>query len=418
MPFPGLDRSSRVVIVGAGAAGLAAAEALARAGYARTLVLEKDTRVGGKCSTFTFRGRAYELGAGALTTAYTNVRDLMRQHDVRASPGASGLFVDLDHGRATWVPPPVSLRSSLGLGLESVRFAAALAREPRLREPGFDGLSRDLAAPFATWAKERGALGIAKMIEPWLTGFGYGYLDETPAAYALKYALLFRLPVFELLDTGYQGLWERVARDLDVRLDAAVKRVERDRTSSAPIAIETTRGRFEADALILACDLRAALAFLDVDDEERALFSRVRDVDYHVVATRLERPPNARYGFFPKAFDRSRAGEPIFFYRRFLESELVLVYTMPPAGTPLAASEERVLRALDRIGWRPRDVERTHAWSYFPHVDGGAMREGYYERLEARQGLRRTFLAGELCAFTTVESVTAYSRALVARFFA
>lgn len=312
------------------------------------------------------------------------------------------------------MPPPLKEHPWWQLGAEGAKLAATLWSEKRLRRPGFAGLSSDLCAPFSEWARARRLEGVAKLIEPWFTGFGYGYLDEVPAAYVLKYVALFRFPISELLDEGYQGLWERVASRLDVRLGTSVERVVRGER----VKVDAGAQSFTFDALILACPLDAALDFLDASDDERALFSQVSYNDYHVIAAHLEGAPSARYGFFPQHFDRAHAGELIFWYRRWMKSDLVLYYALPPAGTPLEATEDVVRATVGRLGGRVTQIHTRHAWRYFPHVSPAAMRAGYYDRLESLQGQRRTYYAGELLSFSTVESTVSYARDLVARHFA
>jgi hypothetical protein len=406
-----LGPDARIGIVGAGAAGLSAAHFLARSGRRNVTLLEAGDRVGGKCHTIVHEGRSYELGAGAVTSAYDEVRALMREHGVRASAGLGGAFVDVERNRTSFIPPPLLRNAPWRIALEAPRLAARMLVERRLLRPGFDGISDDVELPFATWARKNGVERIAALIEPWFTGFGYGYFDEIPAAYVLKYLALFRFPVLEILEGGYQGLWERVAAKHDVRLGAAVQRV----TRGSEITVETTAGAHTFDALILACPVDAALGFMDASPEERDLWSRVRFVDYHVVGARLENGPRARYGFFPAHFTRQHAGEVVFFYRRWLDRDLVLYYTLPGEDGTLAGSVAAVRATVERLGGRILDVPIQKAWRYFPHVRTDDLRGGYYEKLESMQGTRNTWLAGELCAFTAVEPVVAYSRALVER---
>jgi predicted NAD/FAD-binding protein len=408
-----LPVSARIGVVGAGASGLALAHALGQTGYRNVTVLEREERVGGKCSTFFHEGRSYELGAGALTSAYGNVRALMAEVGARSTWGLSGQFVDVGNGSATYVPAPLREHPWWQLGAEGARLVATFLGERRLLRPGFAGLSPQLQMPFSEWARARRLQGVARLIEPWFTAFGYGYLDEIPAAYVLKYVSLFRFPVSELLDEGYQGLWERVARQLDVRLGVKVDRV----TRGDQVTVDAGPERWTFDALILACPLDGALGFLDASEDERTLFSQILHNDYHVVAAEIEGPPTARYGFFPQHLDRTHAGQLIFWYRRWLESDLVLYYALPPAGQSLETTEATVRATVGRLGGRVRRVHTRRAWRYFPHVTTAAMRAGYYERLEALQGRRRTYYAGELLSFSTVESVVAYARDLIARHF-
>ena len=413
-----IDSEARIGVIGAGASGLAAADALRRAGYGSVTVLEKSERVGGKCCTFFHDGRSYELGAAAITSAYVDVHALMGECGVRSSAGIGGVFVDLEtgHRRSTYVPAALrgSPLAAARLGREGVRYAAALWRERRILRPGFAGISPELCAPFSSWARARGLEGVASLIEPWFTGFGYGRFDEVPAAYVLKYSGLFRFPLGELLVTGYQGLWERVAARLDVRLGVRIERIRR----GAEVVVETDRETFAFDFLVVACPPEDALGILDAADEERELFSRVVYENYHVVAASVEGAPgSARYGFVPRHLRRDRAGRVAFWYRRWMESDVVVYYCLPPAGTKPDETIETVRRDVVQMGGKVTHVHRKQAWRYFPHIASDDMRLGYYDRLEAMQGRRRTYFVGELFAFATVQNVVAYARALVARCF-
>ncbi len=398
-------------MIGAGASGLATAHALRRAGCREVTVLERGTRVGGKCCTFFHEGHSYELGAGAITAAYRNVHALMRETGVRSRAGVGGLLVDVDAKRSSFVPDALRGSPLLGVGTESARLVAALVRERRILSPGLSSISSELHLPFAEWARRNRLERIAAMLEPWCTGFGYGYFDEVPAAYILKYLALFRFPVGELLESGYQGLWERVAASLDVRLGVRIERVAR----SSAVEVHAGEHVWAFDAVVVTCPLDEAARFLDLGEEERALFSRVVYQDYDVVAASVDRPPRVRYGFVPRHLKRDRAGHAVFWYRRWLDRSLVLYYALPPAGSSIETTAEVVRADVERMGSRITSIERLHRWHYFPHVVKRDMDEGFYERLEALQGQRNTYYAGEIFAFSAVETVVAYANQLVRR---
>lgn len=73
LPSPALAAGKKVIVVGAGVAGLAAAEALTRRG-AEVTVLEARGRIGGRAVTDTtsFDGKPFDLGAGWLTVPEQN----------------------------------------------------------------------------------------------------------------------------------------------------------------------------------------------------------------------------------------------------------------------------------------------------------------------------------------------------------
>ena len=66
----------RVVVVGAGPAGLLTAHYLREHGYRNVVILEKLGRVGGLCDTVTADGRSFDLGANYVTPGYTQILKL------------------------------------------------------------------------------------------------------------------------------------------------------------------------------------------------------------------------------------------------------------------------------------------------------------------------------------------------------
>jgi hypothetical protein len=73
---------------------------------------------------------------------------------------------------------------------------------------------------------------------------------------------------------------------------------------------------------------------------------------------------------------------------------------------------------LQRLGARLDRVLAVRRWHYFPHVSTADMAAGFYEKLEAMQGRRRTCYCGEIMSFSTLECSARYARDLVNRFFA
>jgi 2-polyprenyl-6-methoxyphenol hydroxylase-like FAD-dependent oxidoreductase len=413
-------RDARICIVGAGAAGLSAARALRRLGYRRITVLERERRVGGKCYTIQHEGRAYELGAGALTRAYRNVRALMAETGVRCSAMYTQAFVDLDERRARWLPLDLSGGGLWSLGVQATRFARELWRNRRIWQPGFEGVSAELCRPFDAWCQARGVERIGEMIKPWATGFGYGFFDEVPTAYLLKYTTLFVPPLLEILEHGYGGLWERVARGIegaDIRLGTSIVRIERE---EGAVRVHTAEGAtLEFDALVIACPLDETLRFMDVTPVEVELFSRIRYYDYWVVGAVVEGLPRATCLFVPRHFEREYVGAPMFVYQRWPGSSgLTCFYGFARRREGYEAdARDAVCAMVERLGGTVRSMPVTMFWRYFPHVSPEDMAAGFYSRLEALQGQRATYYCGELLGFTTVETTVDYARAMVARYF-
>ena len=65
-----IDKNAKIVIIGAGPAGLSTAWYLSKNGFNNVTVLEKLGRVGGLCKSLTVDGMSYDLGANYVTWAY------------------------------------------------------------------------------------------------------------------------------------------------------------------------------------------------------------------------------------------------------------------------------------------------------------------------------------------------------------
>lgn len=393
--------SARIAIVGGGASGVAAARALRRLGYRRVTLFEREPQVGGKCCTMVYGGRSYELGAALLTPMYHHVRALMREVGVRATAQAGAI-------RA------LRPRRWPQLAAGGLRFWRELTRHRRILRPGFAGLSDNLALPFDDWCRTTRCEEMQAFLEPLVTGFGYGFLRELPAAYVLKYATLFGVPVFEILGDGYGGLLSKVAASLepvDIRVGARVTGVERH---LAGVTVRTSEGPSEFDALIVACPLDEALSFLDATAREVELFERIRYEPYFVIGAMVDGPlPRERYLFLRPNLARESIGRPMFAYRRWASADTVFFYGFAREADWESAARCDVASSVEQLGGHVRDVVVARKWRYFPHVQTDDIASGYYRKLEGLQGARRTYYCGEIVAFGAVETVVEYAHALV-----
>ncbi len=425
------DLDARIGIIGAGAAGLTVARALTQKGFRRVTVLERDSRVGGKCSTVVHEGRSYELGATALSPRCPNVRALARELGLKAVANADRSFpgvnwrrsaflpplsIDVDSGRATLWSPVLRAESLQSVAAGSLRLGIETFRSRDTCNPGHRSIPGEMSLPFTEWIREaRIGSGAHLLVDPLVTPLGYGYLTETPAAYVLKYLSVAIAPPFlELLDSGYQGLWEAAARGLDVRLDVTIRSVKR----AEQIVVETDRGDWTFDALVLTSPLDEALSFLDATAEEARLAAKIKYNDYRVVIASAAGLPDNRYVLLPKHFDASTRGEVLFWQKRWHGSDVYTFYAYGREGSPLDETTVRVRETVRRIGGTLTNVHHEKKWRYFPHVSPEDLAGGFFERMEDMQGARHTYYAGELLSFAMVETVMSQAHDLVNRHFA
>ncbi|HTX73673.1 MAG TPA: FAD-dependent oxidoreductase [Rectinemataceae bacterium] len=421
------SREQRIGIVGAGAAGLSLACYLADAGYRRITILERDSQPGGKCRSWRSGGRAWELGAILATTDYEATLDMMARAGVRPwrAPAkrraVDDSFVDQGIYPSERLFPGWIGLGELGPALWQILKYHALARKwPAVFSPRNDDLPPELSLSFAEWA-ERYRMGtLAKLYALPFTSFGYGYYDEVPAAYVLKYfepgitrSLVLQGKFFSW-EEGVQSVWERIARSFDVRYGTRPVRVRRRNV----IALRCEDGsELEFDRLILTSPLDESLSYLDADAEETELFGRIRHTDYRVFLCHV-RDMRIESGFAPCRFGCEGTGRPMIWDRRHADSDLHTFYVLGSGQESDAEIEEAIAADVRLLGGTFTGTETSVRWKYFPHVGSEDLAGGYYRRLEALQGRQSTYYAGELLAFSTIERSVRYSRDLVERFFA
>ena len=408
--------STRIGIIGAGAAGISAAEALKDRGYRQSVLLEQQAAAGGKCRTLTFQGRAYELGAGIVAA---NDRVIIR---LAAKAGITLQAVDFSaRGSNLYDPktggncPDILAAADAPAFLWQLllRYRRLCKQYASITEPGLLQLDAELCQPFVRWAAAHGVELVARNFERFFTGFGYGYWDEIPAAYVLKYYSLETLKSYirqriYTFPEGIQQLWTRLAADHDVRYDARISSVKRGDC----VSVQTAQGSLQFDSLILACPLDEALTYLDASPEETDLFSQIRHVDYRTFACRVDGFVG-QTGFIPAYFQPAGKGYPLFWYRRYSDSDVYMFYVIADQTLSSEQIAENIRSTVNRFGGELREVLTAVPWKYFPHVTAEAMRDGYFDRLNALQGRRRSYYLGELLNFATVGLTSQYADHLI-----
>ncbi|XXF79067.1 FAD-dependent oxidoreductase [Myxococcaceae bacterium GXIMD 01537] len=418
--------SPRFCIIGAGAAGISAALKLKELGYRDITVLETASQVGGKCRTVEFEGQAIDTGAIYVLPNYPVISSYIQQAGLTQRPASPFIhFGDDGSTRPFGTPPkPLSLGAKVAeygrLGLEILKYRQLFDRPLGKVDPE---VVRAMSVPFGQWAREHRLDYFLDAAFPLLRGFGFGYEEqEVPALYVFKIfpqlaaggnlLRLWDVGGVELthLNEGYGELWRRLAAGFDVRLNVNVQRVER---TDAGVRVHTGEETLAFDHLILACPLDAALGFLDASDEERDIFSRIRWLDVWQAHGRIDGVPDAFLIDSNHRYDR--LGHSLIVFRYRTDSNLYYCFGYAQPSMDEAQLLARLQEDIARVKGRALGDFELKRWKYFPHFSSADVAAGCHARIEALQGRRSTWYAGEVVSLIGVESSASYSRSLVER---
>jgi hypothetical protein len=449
-------KDAEIVIVGAGPAGLSAAYFLKKNGYQNVTVIEKLGRVGGLCFTITEDYTCFDLGANYMTPDYREVLSLAAEYGVETYPERNFVIADFRENQAGYKQKSAWQTAKGSTPLLAFLWANLRYIWIRWRlgaivdAPGHAGVSRhpELCVSFLEWL-QRNRLGcLERLFEMPTAVMGYGYLKDIPTPYVLKYL---SLPTYiamcikaiplttwwpwpKRFILGYQWLWQRVARELNVWINSEIKSIDRSgdrlvidyvRTEQNLNVLTRESDRFEFDQLILACPLTNEVLgrFLRLSEEETRLFGQVITDPYCMISLKI-RLPNLPPDFAMATIPLPPIGTPWAITRQAAESDLIQFYARLPAERELTRESvhrqvlEAVRHLIARFGGEVSQIDDDlwhsfDCWPYFMHVDARAIAAGFYDRLEALQGTQGTYYVGGLLDFELVERTVRYSKQLV-----
>ena len=183
--------SAQIAIIGAGPAGLYAAERLRAQGFRRITVFERSHRVGGMCASVTEDGDSFDLGATLLTADYDLTRRLAAKYGFRFRDAGEAVQIEATTAAIGDLPEYV-----FG-GRSPVHKLDEIAHYLRLRlklgavvdKCGWRDVHNnpDLTIPTSTWLTKHDLEALTEMFEACLFSMGYGHLSSIPVLYALPF---------------------------------------------------------------------------------------------------------------------------------------------------------------------------------------------------------------------------------------
>jgi Flavin containing amine oxidoreductase len=411
-----LNTNTRIGVIGAGAAGLSAAWALRKKGYKNITVLEKEASAGGKCHTFYYQDRNFELGAVAINHSYKRTIEIIKELEVKTiSLQTSRVFLNNNGEEIELMNKSEKIKFMWQV---FVYLPYLYLKHRNIFSPGFKNISSELYQPFEYFCMQNNLDIFENFSNIVCAPYGYGYFDRVPTAYYFKYLRFdFLLAIirqnYSIISEGYATVWQKLAEQFDVRYQQQITNIKRNEK----IQIQTQKKVFEFDKIILACPLDNSLGFVDATPDEQQLFSKIKYNKYYTFAWVVENMPKKDRGYFPANFSPERQGHILCWYQRYPEINLYIFYAIADEMQEEQDIEKITIEDLKKIGATLKEKYTSAQWKYFPHVAPADMKNNFYDKLENLQGINNTYFVGELLNFSNVEGVVEYSCDLVKRFF-
>ena len=253
------------------------------------------------------------------------------------------------------------------------------------------------------------------------------FFDDIPAGYII--------PCIDtenkacVFTNGSQSLFAEANRKLihPATFNREVIKVERPAPGTIGKIKVTVRGQGEEkteefDRLIVAAPLDLYLSYADADESEKELFS---EIQYEKMVTFLamfkDNGGPESSAFIPDNLSAERRGH-------------VTAYYLKPGGpsencpcTVYAAADDSKGSINDTAALMTQDMktfgfdvkERLYEQEIrvFPHVSPENYSDGWHKKLDAIQGKRNTYYAGEILKAAGLENTVSASKNLIERFF-
>lgn len=242
-----LISDKKILVVGAGLAGLNCARILRSSGY-EVVVIESKDQVGGRVATDVIDGFYLDHGFQVVNPAYTELRKtgLGDQLEIAVLPKGVELIYDGKIKRVgdpfrDWRYVSADLAPSSGRISEKLRFVKYLFSTPK--EQAFGEVFKSNSRFYA------------KVLKPFLTGVFLTNPDEVSSLMAHELLYWFRKGQPGVPKMGIRALPLALAEGLDIKLNTTA-------TGLGAGVVKTSSGDLKADVVVLATNQKQAATLL------------------------------------------------------------------------------------------------------------------------------------------------------------
>jgi oxygen-dependent protoporphyrinogen oxidase len=269
-----------VAVIGGGPSGTAAARNLKQRGY-EVIIIDRDSRLGGRICSIKLGEQSFELGAGFVTTGlYPNTLRFLE---------ASNLKGDLNYRKSNAAVvrngKPHNAKSLIGgswlpFGAKLIVVKQVLKVIPSWRSLNIkhleDAEKFDTQSVRDELGSNAGKTLLEYLLQPVLNGYLYWRPEQTSQAILMILTKTsFRKGRTYTLKHGLQQLPESLAKDCTVMLNTEVKSIKYNKTGQYELMLNKGQTMF-VDGVVCATTASVALSIVgDLSVEQKAFLSGV-----------------------------------------------------------------------------------------------------------------------------------------------
>lgn len=286
-----------VAVIGGGIAGTAAAHYLTERGY-KVIILEKNNYLGGRIKSVESDGAVFEMGAGFMTNAYTNILTFIRENSLEGKryglDGRSGIL----RGDKVRLATANNLLSKDTLSWSAKMQALPLLCRILLRWRRLDvhhplkAKAFDARTVDELFAGRSGKEFLEYVMQPVLNGYFYWSPEETNEAIVMMIGKALIQGGAYRLEGGLKQLAEVAANRAKVLLDHEVSQIFRLPSEKFKIAYkhEGKVNSMQVDGVVCATTASVAVRIIpDLSQRQRSFLDSVRYSSTVVMAQTYER---------------------------------------------------------------------------------------------------------------------------------
>lgn len=447
------SKALRVVIIGAGPAGLGAAEALRELGYTNITILEKQNRVGGQSLSLNFktpdnRDIIYEMGS-LQPISSTYLHCLLKRYNLHLGKNneknnnKDKVFymklysfkdkkVIIDFQRYFFGLPIIK---ALFFVPDYIKLLIALFKYKSLRKPGFILSEKEwseLSIPYEEWIDKQNFSKLNTLLKMLGMSGTMGNPElkkELPAYLFIKFIwqclkwpstrLRYLNGKFKFVKEGYQELWNRVAKQHNIILSTKIHSITRNQNE---IVVDLGTSQLYFDKIIISCPFSQASHFLDLTEEEKYLFNKVRYNSGWGIAFLAKNLPHDAVYFFLEPFIYGTFGHISGFFAHGEVGDGVWLYTTGISEHQPKSIEHYLEEAKETLknefhGEVIQWVKKVYWREYIPHFSADDLKSKIYVTLESLQGKKNTYYIHETLSGSTHATVVDYAYLQIKKYF-